>query len=103
MTKKQQRRKPAVRKLEILNAALDVAEHVGYQNVTRDQIGAKLGLSGTAIQYHFHTAPKLRRAMMRHAITTERLAVIRQGIAAADPQTAKLPAELCARALSNTH
>lgn len=88
------RLKPQARKQEILTAAVAIAADKGYANVTRDDIAARIGVTGTAVQYHFSTMGQLRVAMMRHAVKTENLAVIAQGLAAKDVHAAKASAPL---------
>lgn len=95
----QTRKKPAVRKEEILAAALPLAEDDGYQNVTRDEIAAAAGVSGPTVQYHFGTMAQLRRDLMRHAIRQNCLRVIGQGVACGDAQAAKVPEEMRQAAL----
>lgn len=86
---KQKRLKPAVRKQEIISAALHLARRCGYMAITRNQIAAAAGISGPAVQYHFETMAQLRRAIMRAAVKQECLPVILQGLALKDAQAMK--------------
>jgi AcrR family transcriptional regulator len=88
---KQTRMKPEARKDEILTAALGLAANSHYLKVTREQIGKAAGVSGTAVQYHFHTMTQLRNQLMRAAVKRKFLPVIAQGVMAADTQAMKAP------------
>lgn len=94
------RKKPAVRKDEILTVALPLAEADGYQCVTRDQIAKAAGCSGPTVQYHFGTMAQLRRDIMRQAIKRECLRVVAQGLASGDAQAVKAPEDLRRRAMA---
>jgi AcrR family transcriptional regulator len=75
------RLKPAVRKEEILAAALKLAAKHGYTQVTRDDIADKVGVGGGAIHYHFGTMAKLRTELMRYAVKQRHPRVVAQGLA----------------------
>lgn len=77
-------RRPADRKVEILDAALALARQYGYQRVTRDAIAAKADCSPAIVSKHFGTMVQLRRAIMSAAVVREDLNVIAQGLAAGD-------------------
>lgn len=96
---KRTRLKPEARKTDILEAAVLLARETGYTNVTREQIAERVGVSGPAIQYHFGNMAQLRRDLMRRAVKAGDLAVIAQGLAAADPQARKADEGLQRRAL----
>lgn len=91
---KQTRMKPAARKEDILKAALSLAEGYGYTQLTRKQVGAAAGVSGTAVQYHFSTMPKFRRELMRYAVKQRNAVVVAQGLAVRDPQALKADEDL---------
>lgn len=86
---KQKRLKPAVRKDEVVTAALKLAAASHYLKVTREDIAGAVGVSGPAIQYHFGTMPRLRNEVMRAAVKRPVLAVLAQGLVAKDPQALK--------------
>ena len=67
---KPRRFKPEIRKESIITAALYLAEQTHYRELTRDQIGARCAITGTAVMYHFHTMAKLRRDIMRECRLT---------------------------------
>jgi len=91
---KYSRKAPDVRRAEILGAAVRVAAHVGYNRMTRQQIAAAAGCSAPTVQYYFTTMEALRRAVMRHAVRSELLPVIAQGLVAGDRQAKRAPADL---------
>ncbi len=97
----QTRMKPEARKEDILTAALIVATKFHYQHVSRAEIAEQAGVTGTTVQYHFHTMQQLRVQIMRAAIKRECLPVIAQGILAGDSHARKAPQELKDRAWSS--
>ncbi len=88
------RLKPAIRKEEILAAALVLAAAHGYTNVTRAEIAYQIGVSGPAIQYHFGTMGKLRVELMRYAVKQRHPQVVAQGLVARDRHAVKADDEL---------
>lgn len=94
------RMKPAARKNELIEAGLKLAQRKGFSKVTRDDIAAAVGVTGTAVQYHFNTMAQLRTAIMRRAVKTENLPVVAQGIVAMHPCAVRAPAELKDAALN---
>ena len=96
-----QRKAPAVRQDEIIDAALRLAVKHGYKNVTREQIGDAVGVTASAVSYHFVTMKRLRRCLMRAAVRSKNLTVILQGLTANDPQAYKADATLRRRAVES--
>ena len=93
-----QRMKPDDRKEEILQAALDLAQEHGYQQVTRAQIAERAGVAVGLVGYYYGTMIQMRRAIMRAAIHRHNLVVLAQGLGLGDPNARKAPAELRAQA-----
>jgi AcrR family transcriptional regulator len=97
------RKAPAVRKDEILAAAISLAAASSYTRVTRDQIAKGIGVTGTAVQYHFGTMGQLRTAIMRSAVKRavsgqsdshdrgEFLHVVAQGLLDKEPHAMRAP------------
>jgi AcrR family transcriptional regulator len=84
----QTRRRTAVRRLELINAAGRLFASRGYYAVTVDDLGEALGLSGPALYRHFPSKEALLVAVFDQVIAqqTERL---HEALAeAADPRTA---------------
>lgn len=91
--------KPALRKDQILTAALTLAAESHYTKVSRDQIAALCGVTGTAVQYHFGTMPQLRRAIVRFAIQVGNYKVIAQALVAEDTIAVNAPEDVKRKAL----
>lgn len=92
--KQTRRLKPDVRKEEILSAAVVLAEDKGYSRVTRDEVAAAIGVTGSAIQYHFGTMCQLHRDIMRHAVKCRNAKVVAQGLTVGDKYAAKADRKL---------
>jgi AcrR family transcriptional regulator len=88
------RLKPVVRKEEIMAAALILAAKSSYTCITRDEIAGRVGVSGSAVQYHFGTMAKLRTELMRYAVKQRDPRVVAQGLAVRDCQAAKADDDL---------
>lgn len=97
---KQKRYKPEVRKDLVITAALDLAERGHFLKLTRAAIAQAAGVTGSAIQYHFHTMDQLRGDVMRAAIKQERIAVVAQGMTCGERHAAKVPAKLRAKVMA---
>jgi AcrR family transcriptional regulator len=95
---KHSRKKPEIRKAEILTAALDLACLTHYSTVTRDQVATAAGVSPAAVQYHFSTMTKLRGEVMRAAVKREVLLVVAQGLLAKNAHVVAISEELRAKA-----
>ena len=90
---------PAVRKQQILDAALSCACKHGYDRMTREQIGKAATCSGPTVQHYFPTMAALRRAVMRAAVRNECLPVVAQGLVRGDKQAEKADPDLRRRAM----
>lgn len=90
----------AEREAAILKAALEVAEHVGYQWITRDAIAARADCSTGLVSRYFGTMPDLKRKVMREAVRVGNLKLIAEGLADRNPHAMKASPELKARALA---
>lgn len=90
-----------VRRTQILDAALKLAQAEGFGIVSRDKIAKVLECAPGTVSHHFGTMTQFRRALMRHAIEKENLAVLAQGLAAKNEHAQKAPAGLKKRALAS--
>jgi hypothetical protein len=88
-----------LRKIQILNVALDLSKDVGYQFVTRSAIAKRAGLSEGSINLHFSTMTQLKRDIMRAAVKQEVHEIVAQGLAANDKQAKKAEQEVKDKAL----
>lgn len=91
---------PDTRKTQILDAALHLAESVGYTHVTREAVAKAAECAPALVSAHFGTMSSFRRDIMRAAIRERKLRIIAQGLAIADPHARKAPDELKQEALS---
>lgn len=98
MTKHQKLAAPE-REAQILAAALVVAERVGFQRFTLQQVATEAQVDKTLPLHYFGTMVQLRRKVMRAAVKQQNLAVIAQGLTSRDTHAQKAPAELRAKAL----
>lgn len=80
------RHRPEVRIPHILDCALELAGQSNYLSITRDQIATRVGITGSAVAYHFKTMGNLRVALMRHAVEQRDAKVVAQGLIARDPE-----------------
>lgn len=98
---KRTRMQPDARKAMILQAAIEAAKSHGYQNVTRDDIANRAGVSMGLVTKYYGTMNQLRRAIMRAAVVEEIGPVIAQGLVFNDPQAQKAPEHVKRKALSD--
>jgi AcrR family transcriptional regulator len=91
---KQKRFKPEIRKVKILKVALKLAAVKGYAHVTWNEVAAKAGVTGPAVQYHFGPVALLRAAVMRYAIEHRHPRVVAQGLAARNSFALRVDSEL---------
>ena len=96
------RRGEEIRKSEILEAALELARDVGYQQITRDALAAKAECSTGLITTYFGTMNHLRRAIISAAILHQDLQVLAQGLAANESKAHNAPESLKREALEYT-
>ncbi len=88
------RLKPAERKKQILEAAVNVAKDYGYSRLTRELIAERAIVAPGLVNKYFNTMNNLRRAVMRYAIKNEILIIILDGLSVRDLQAMKINAEL---------
>ena len=89
-----------LRKDQIMDAAIQLAEIHGYENVKRTDVAQAANVSNGLITRYCGTMNQLRIAIMQHAVTTGNLAVLIQGIARGDHQALNAPDELKAAAVT---
>ena len=102
-TKKRERMDPRDRRAAILSAAITEAEKVGYQNVRRENIAARAGVSVGLISKYFKTMGQLKRDIVRHGVKSGNVAIVAQGLALRDSHAMKAPEELKERAVQSLH
>ena len=99
--KKNRRLLPKDRREEILTAALNVAENVGYRQITREQVAINAGCAESLISSYFGTMEKFRRTIMRAAVKNEHLHIIAQGLVVGDNHAKKADQALRAKAMAS--
>jgi len=92
------RANPTLRRDQILNVALTLAAKKGYQNITRDGIAEKAGVSMGLVTRYFGTMNQLKIAVMRAAVKRGIAEIVAQGLANGDSHAKKASAELKAKA-----
>lgn len=92
--KRLEREEPALRAIQILDAAVRLSEQIGYTNITRDKVAAEAGCSLGLITHYYSTMNILQRAVMSAAISRKNLNIIAQGLALGHPKAQRAPQEL---------
>lgn len=64
----------------ILNAAVELAKEIGYQNITKKLLSKRIFRSTTVINYHFLTIKNLRNAVVQEAIDNNIEVILVQAI-----------------------
>lgn len=85
----------------VLNAAVAVAESLGFAAFTRSDVAAQAGVATGSVNNAFGTMDGLRDAVMAEAIAREMLPLVAQGVAARHPAALAATPELKARALAS--
>ena len=86
-------------KTEMTTAALKLAEKIGFENLTRDNIAEACGVSPALINFRFGTMTDMRRSILRAAVKSESLKIVAYAIATHHPVSKKISPELRKRAL----
>lgn len=84
----------------ILKSAAIIAKRDGFNNMTRDAIAKKAGVSTGTVSQSFGTMIKLKRSVMRYAIDHEMLDIIAVGLGVKDKTAIKASDNLKQRALA---
>lgn len=96
---KRQRIAPEIRKQQLIDAAVNLAQTVGYHKVTLRAIAELVGVQPSLAVYYFSTMTQLRRAIMRTAIERKIISIIAQGLGAQDIHAHKAPDDLKQQAI----
>jgi len=96
-----ERKAPAVRRREILDAAVDVAGDLGYLKLTHSLVAGRVEVSPSLIRKYYPDKSQLRDAVMVEAVRLEIPEIVLQGLAAKDPIAHGAPASLRAAALES--
>lgn len=90
----------AEKRAAVLEAAVEEAQEVGYQWITRSGVAARLGWSTGAVSRHFSPFVELKREVMREAVKRGILPIIAQGLAEQSPIAHSAEPELKRQALA---
>ena len=82
----------------LLDAAVKLAQKVGWDNLTRDGIATAAGVSFALVTLRLGQKNELMRNVMRRAIKRQSLPVIAQGLSRKDKTAAKASPDLKQRA-----
>lgn len=93
------RNNPTLRRKQILNVAVNLAKNKGYHKITRDEIASGANIAAGLVSHYFGTMIKLRRDIIRAAISQGIPEIIAQGLANNDDHAKKAPVELKRQAL----
>jgi AcrR family transcriptional regulator len=85
----------------LLDVATKLAAEHGWLGVTRQQIAHAADVSPALVSARLGTMENLRRSVMRHAIATEALPIIAEGLVARDRLALKAPQALRDRAVAS--
>lgn len=91
---------PALRREQILKAAVELSKTEGYSKITRDKIAKSARVSVGLVTRYFSTMPQLRRCVMRYAVQNGVAEIVAQGLANGDAHAKKASPELKEEALS---
>ena len=95
-----QRKDPAVRRQEILDAAVAHSLGQGYQSLTHSRVAGVVGVSPSLVRKYYGDKSKLRDAVMAAAVRLRITEIVLQGLAAKDPIAHSAPADLKAAAIA---
>jgi hypothetical protein len=87
-------------KAKILAAAIKLSEELGYTNVLKRHLSAKLGIGMGTVNSNWGTMRALRKAVVLEAIATENNVIIAQALVAGDLTARRLSAERRTAALA---
>lgn len=88
------------RKASVLEAAIIVAEKIGFANMRTKDIAEQAQCGHGTVTLYWHTMGQLRRGVMRAAIQRKRLKIIAVGLAIGDKDAKKAPEDLKKAALA---
>ena len=96
-----QRKDPAIRRQEILGAAVEIAGEQGYLKITHSHVAGRVKVSPSLVRKYYVDKSKLRDAVMSEAVRLGIPEIVLQGLAAKDPIAHNAPARLRAAALES--
>jgi len=97
--KNRTRMAPDTRRLQLIEAGLAVAEHVGFVGMTREQVAGAAEVSPALINQYFDGFEAFKSDVMRLAILQESLQVVAAGIVTGHPTALRADENVKRRAL----
>lgn len=91
---------PTLRRLQLLNAALEVAETQGVGAISARSVAEAAGVSRTLVSTIFPSMSRFREDVMREAVERKNLEVLAQGLAVGDPIATGAPEALKRKVMS---
>jgi AcrR family transcriptional regulator len=91
---------PELRRMHVLNKAIELAKTKGYNALTRDDVATGANVSPALISHYFGTIDQLRTVVLKLAIKREIPEIVAQGLVREDPIAVQAPKELKNRAVS---
>lgn len=82
-----------VRKQQLLEISLNLAQEIGYKKITRQLIAERASISVSLVNYHFKTMVYLKRLVLQMAIKRNIKSVIAQAIIINDPLVKRISKE----------
>jgi AcrR family transcriptional regulator len=79
------------RRRRVLEAAVSLAEEVGYTHLTKAGVADRAGVSRTSVWITYNGMLALKREVMAEAVTRGNVKIIAQGLAAGDPVALTAP------------
>lgn len=92
---------PYDRKAQILAAGLKLAAQFGYMRLTDRDLAREAKCSKSLVLHHFGSIHTVRSEVLREAIRTENLAVIRQGWGMNAPEIKTCPPDVLQRVFND--
>ena len=92
--KTRRRENQDTRRKEILNAAIELAVKLGYQQITRELVANKAKTSIALVTWYFDNMSNLKSEIMKAAISRENLPLIAQGLSLGDSHAQSINKEL---------
>ncbi len=79
-----------MRKEQVIEISIELAQEIGYHNITRELIAERAKVSVSLITYHFKTMEYLKKLVLQLAIKRSIKKIIAQAITHNDPLVKRL-------------
>ena len=92
--KTRRRESQEIRKIEILNASIELSIKIGYQQITREAVAAEAKTSCGLVTFYFKNMEELKNEIIETAIDREILPLLAQALSLGGTQTKNLNKKL---------